>query len=257
MMTIDSVYKNYFKKTIAREFIYVVLSSIFCFSIYKIGEYLQVNYEIEIEKKISAFDSLPQHQILWYKLKKYNLYDKNYEDFKKDYKNTEDQITLFNLISNNGLYTKKFSDFRVKYFKKESVLDDLYSLYYNDVRLNDAYIQNQKIEFWIDLRKKEEKLKEMLKIDSICVNLYSRFVKQGYKNSIETFKNLIFEPFEEELDIEKIKSLEKDINKDDPEYIQKANDLNIIIILLLFPFRYIVIGLRWSIKQINKKNNVA
>lgn len=256
MTATNSIFKNNLKRTVAREFIYIILISIVCFSIYKIGEYRQNSYEIEIENKIKILDSLPQHQLLWYKLKKHNLYNKNYENYKKDYKNTEDQIVLFNLVSNNGLYTKELSDFRVKYFWKESVIDDLYNLYYNEYRLNDEYIQNQEKEFWIDLRKKEEKFKEILKVDSICIKIYSSFVKQGYKHSIEGFKKLIFEPYEEGLNIKEIDNLEKDINIDSPTYLQTAIDINIFILVLFFPFRYIVIGLKWSIKQIKNKNNV-
>ena len=256
MITTNSIFKNNLKRTVAREFIYIILISIVCFSIYKIGEYRQNSYEIEIDNKIKILDSLPQHQLLWYKLKKHNLYNKNYENYKKDYKNTEDQIVLFNLVSNNGLYTKELSDFRVKYFRKESVIDDLYNLYYNEYRLNDQYIQNQEKEFWIDLRKKEEKFKEILKVDSICIKIYSSFVKQGYKHSIEGFKKLIFEPYEEGLNIKEIDNLEKDINRDSPTYLQTAIDINIFILILFFPFRYIVIGLKWSIKQIKNKNNV-
>lgn len=256
MITTNSIFKNNLKRTVAREFIYIILISIVCFSIYKIGEYRQNSYEIEIDNKIKILDSLPQHQLLWYKLKKHNLYNKNYENYKKDYKNTEDQIVLFNLVSNNGLYTKELSDFRVKYFRKESVIDVLYNLYYNEYRLNDEYIQNQEKEFWIDLRKKEEKFKEILKVDSICIKIYSSFVKQGYKHSIEGFKKLIFEPYEEGLNIKEIDNLEKDINRDSPTYLQTAIDINIFILILFFPFRYIVIGLKWSIKQIKNKNNV-
>lgn len=256
MITTNSIFKNNLKRTVAREFIYIILISIVCFSIYKIGEYRQNSYEIEIDNKIKILDSLPQHQLLWYKLKKHNLYNKNYENYKKDYKNTEDQIVLFNLASNNGLYTKELSDFRVKYFRKESVIGDLYNLYYNEYRLNDEYIQNQEKEFWIDLRKKEEKFKEILKVDSICIKIYSSFVKQGYKHSIEGFKKLIFEPYEEGLNIKEIDNLEKDINRDSPTYLQTAIDINIFILILFFPFRYIVIGLKWSIKQIKNKNNV-
>lgn len=256
MITTNSIFKNNLKRTVAREFIYIILISIVCFSIYKIGEYRQNSYEIEIDNKIKILDSLPQHQLLWYKLKKHNLYNKNYENYKKDYKNTEDQIVLFNLVSNNGLYTKELSDFRVKYFRKESVIDDLYNLYYNEYRLNDKYIQNQEKEFWIDLRKKEEKFKEIIKVDSICIKIYSSFVKQGYKHSIEGFKKIIFEPYEEGLNIKEIDNLEKDINRDSPTYLQTAIDINIFILILFFPFRYIVIGLKWSIKQIKNKNNV-
>jgi hypothetical protein len=230
MTATNSIFKNNLKRIVAREFIYIILISIVCFSIYKIGEYRQNSYEIEIDNKIKILDSLPQHQLLWYKLKKHNLYNKNYENYKKDYKNTEDQIVLFNLVSNNGLYTKELSDFRVKYFRKESVIDDLYNLYYNEYRLNDEYIQNQEKEFWIDLRKKEEKFKEILKVDSICIKIYSNFVKQGYKHSIEGFKKLIFEPYEEGLNIKEIDNLEKDINRDSPTYLQTAIDINIFIL---------------------------
>jgi hypothetical protein len=256
MMTTNSTFKNKFKRIVAREFIYIVLISIVCFLIYKIGEYRQNSYYIEIDNKQKILDSLPQHQLLWYKLKKHNLYNKNYENFKKDYKNTEEQIVLFNLVSNNLLYTKGLSDFRVKYFRKESVLDDLYNIYYNEYRLNEENIQNQGKEFWIDLRKKEEEFKKTLKVDSTCVKIYSSFVKQGYKHSIEGFKKLIFEPYEVGLDTKEIDNLEKDINKVNPRYSETAININIFLIILFFPFRYLIIGLIWSIKQVKNKNSV-
>jgi hypothetical protein len=245
--------KNKLKSIIAREFIYLVLISIVCLSILKIGEYFQNRHLSEVDKNIEILDNLPQHQLLWYKLRKHNLYNKNYESYKKDFKNTEDQIVLFNLVQNNDLYTNNFSDFRVKYFRKEGVLDDCYSLYFNEYRLDDEYIQNQDKEFWNDLRKKEEEFKNFLKNDSLCYKVYSVFVKNGYKHSFEEFKNLIFEPYKEGLNTNEIDNLEESINRDAPYFSRVSKDICIYLFILFFPFRYLFLGLKWSLREVKNK----
>lgn len=250
---INNPTKNKFKSIFAREFIYIVLISIVCLSTNKIGQFYENKCQIEFDKKSALLDGLPQHQLLWYKLRKHKLYNKNYYNFKKDYKNTEDQIVLFNLVSNNGLYTKELSDFRVKYFKKESILDDLYYLYYNEYRLNDEYIQNQNKEFWNDLRKKEEKFKNILKNDSVCKKVYSIFVKDGYKHSFEKFKESIFEPYKEEFNTKEIDSLEYSIIRGVPKYSNTAKDICVYLFIIFFPFRYLVILLKWCVKEIKPK----
>jgi hypothetical protein len=250
---INNPIKNRFKSILAREFIYIILTSIVCLSTYKIGEYYESKCKTELDKKIAELDGLPQHQLLWYKLRKDKLYNKNYENFKKDYKNTEDQIVLFNLVKNNNLYTNELRDFRIKYFTKESVLDDCYNLYFNEYRLNDLLIENQDKEFWNNLRKEEEKFKTILKNDSICNKVYSLFVKNGYKHSYEKFKKLIFEPYKEGLNTKEIDSLEYNINKGVPQYSRTAKDICIYLFILFFPFRYLVIILKWSIKEIKSK----
>lgn len=244
---------NKLKSIIAREFIYLVLISIVCLSIFKIGEHYQNRYQTEVDRNIEILDKLPQHQLLWYKLRKHNLYNKNYENYKKDFKNTEDQIVLFNLVRNNVLFTNDFSDFRIKYFTKESVIDDCYNLHYNEYRLNTEYIQNQDKEFWNNLRIKEEEFKNALKNDSFCYKVYSIFVENGYKHSIEEFKKLIFEPYKEGLNTNEIDNLEEIINKDAPHFSRINKDICLYLFILFFPFRYLLIGLKWSLKEVKNK----
>ena len=56
------------------------------------------------------------------------LDNKDYSKFKLEFKNTEDQILLYRLVSNSGLFTRDFDDFRLKYFKKDAALDDCIAL---------------------------------------------------------------------------------------------------------------------------------
>lgn len=238
------------KRLIAMEFIYVVGISICCFLIHEFGNYCNRQYKAEIERANKTLDGLPQRQLLWYKLRKHKLYNSNYKRFKEDYKFSEDQILLFKLVTNNGLFTMDFMDFRVKYFKKEAVLDDSYYLFYDDYRLGDEYIQNNDKEFWNDLRKKQERFKILLKNDSIFKVLYSRFVLTGFRGSVERFKTLLFEPDQEGISTSEVDKLEEIINQEIPQYQKIADYVILLILLLFYPLRYLIMGLKWSFRQI-------
>ena len=153
-------------------------------------------------------------------------------------------------MKNNGLYTKDFIDFRVKYFEKEGVLDDSYYLFYNDYRLGEEYIQNNDKEFWNDLRKKQERFKILLKNDSIFKVLYSSFLLTGYNGSAERFKTLLFEPYKEGISTLEVDKLEKIINQEIPQHQKIAENVILLILLLFYPLRYLIIGLKWSFTQI-------
>ena len=106
------VIKSKVKLRFAKEIIYACIVSVVCFSIYEIGELLEKKNALELKQNKDKIDSLPQHQLLWYKLRKNKLYNKDYSKFKLEFKNTEDQILLYRLVSNSGLFTRDFDDFR-------------------------------------------------------------------------------------------------------------------------------------------------
>jgi hypothetical protein len=84
--------------------------------------------------------------------------------------------------------------------------------------------------------------------------MYQIFVSHGYGKSKEEFKKLLFEPYKEGLDMQKINNLEMEINKVDPRYPQKAENVIILILLLFYPLRYLGIIIKWSVKQIQKNS---
>jgi hypothetical protein len=57
------------------------------------------------------------------------------------------------------------------------------------------------------------------------------------------------------LDKQEIDNLEKYINKEAPRYLDLAININIFLLILFFPFRYLIIGLKWSIAQVKNKNS--
>lgn len=244
--------KNKIKLRLAKEIIYVSVISIVCFSIYEIGAFLERKNATELKHSIDKLDSLPQHQLLWYKLKKHKLYNKDYSNFKLEFNNTEDQILLYKLISNSGLYTKDFDDFRLKYFKKDAALDDCIALYYKEDRLTENNIQNQSEPFWRNHRKKVKEFKVLLKNNKVFNEMYQIFVGCGYGRSKEDFKLLIFEPNKEELDKVEIKYLETQIGKGSANYSEKSENFIYLILILAYPFRFLILILKWSINQLKR-----
>jgi len=246
------VIKSKVKLRFAKEIIYACIVSVVCFSIYEIGELLEKKNALELKQNKDKIDSLPQHQLLWYKLRKNKLYNKDYSKFKLEFKNTEDQILLYRLVSNSGLFTRDFDDFRLKYFKKDAALDDCIALYYKEDRLTENNILNQSESFWKEHKKKVDEFKIQLQNKKVFDEMYQIFVGCGYGRSKEDFKRLIFEPNKEGLDKQKFEYLEMKINKADPQYQAKARNIIIAILLLIYPLRYLGILLKWSLKQIQK-----
>lgn len=245
--------KGKIKLRLAKEIIYVIVISVVCLSIYEIGAFLDEKNATELKHSQDKLDSLPQHQLLWYKLKKHKLYNKDYSNFKLEFNNTKDQFFLYQLVSNSGLYTKDFDDFRLKYFKKYAALDDCIALYYKEDQLTANNIQYQSESFWRNHRKKVKEFKVLLQDKKVLDEMYQIFVGCGYGRSKEDFKQLIFEPNKEELDKVEIKYLETQIGQGLANYSKKSEDLIYLILILAYPFRFLVLVLKWSIKQIQKK----
>lgn len=240
------------KVRLAKEIIYATIISISCFAIFKTGEYLDNKNAFELEQNIAELDSLPQHYFLWYKLKKLKIYNKEYSVFKLEFYNTKEQIFLYNLVKNNGLYTLDFVDFRIKYFTNNAALDDCVSLYYIEDPISENDFHRSET-FWKDHNMKVQELKLQLKNRKFFDIMYQKWVKDGYKRSKEAFNRLIFEPNKEGVDLQKIQDLEMRISNADISYSEMAENCIILILFLAYPIRYFGFLLNWSLKQIQTK----
>ena len=241
------------KRFIALEFIRLLVLIVVSFSILQIGNYLDDKSESEhlkLKEQRKIINIKFQRKKLWHVLCKNNLYFQEYEEFKKKYENTEDQIVLYNLCINNSLYTGTLSEFRVKYFTRESALEGCYSLYTGDGRVSEAYINYQNEDDWTQIRNNIKKFKTQLKKDSVFNVTYSLFVKTGYSGSEKQFKQLLFEGDDELV-------TDNDITNDNLpikhySYETVAEKIVWLLIILLYPLRILVIMVRWSLLQIKQ-----
>ena len=240
------------KKIIAKEFIYLILGTILFFIIYFGCLYFQErNYKSskELEKKIENItDVLSKKQLLWFGLSEDKFYSDSFNEFQVKYSDFENQKLLYQQLINNELYTKSLSDFRLKYFRKDKAYEDIYQLYLN---------QNGRIE--------KEKFNSLLKDSKVTNWLYKRFVGEGYKHTFADFNKLIFGPddkilseYELRNELEKRKTLEQKLkNKKSSMFNNKFGDdeifgIALIVFSILFLLRYLIFGIKWSIKQLKE-----
>ncbi len=239
------------KRFIAVEFLWLMILIITSFSILQIGNYLDDKRSEQLEAKEQRKSIKFERKKLWIVLCKNDLYFKGYEEFKKKYENTEDQIVLYNLCVNNALFTGTLSEFRVKYFTQECALEDCYSLYTGDMRLSEEYINYQSNDDWLELREQIQKFKTQLKKDSVFNVAYSLFVKDGYSGSEKQFKQLLFAG-EDEL-VSDNPTHDNDLPIIDYWFQPIALKMVWIFVILLYPLRILVMLVRWSILQIREK----
>lgn len=238
-------------KVIAREFIILVFAIIVC-SVISLGinymDDLISKHNQAIQDKIDKLnESIPHRKELWVVMKENKLYHESYEKFKSDYKEVEDQCTLYHLIHNNKLFEESLGDFRLKYFKKDKAIDEAYIIYYerNDYHGKDYYIY-ERSSFINDLNK-QEYLKK----------IYDAFVRNGYRDTIEDFKSLLTEDENDRRDIptELLKTKLKDLDSlkseiKDYYYHNYTIEVFLCVFLLLFGLRYLVYFVKWSVKQL-------
>lgn len=238
------------KKIIAREFIYLIVTTILFLIVFFCCLYLfERNDKLskEIKNKIEAIDdSLPKKQLLWIELSDIEFYTDSYKEFQTKYSSVENQKFLYQQLKNNNIYTKSLSDFRLKYFRKDLANEDIYELYRNEYG-------------WVS----EEKFNSLLKKPEVVNWLYKKFVETGYKHSFTDFKNLIsgtehkvLSNSELKREFEKRKKLEEDLEKKENSIFNGSfgDDeifaIGLIVFSLLFLLRYLIYGIKWSINQL-------
>jgi hypothetical protein len=241
------------KRFIALEFIWLLILVIVSVSILQIGNYLDNKSEselLQLTEQRRIINVKFQRKKLWHVLCENDLCSEGYEEFKKKYENTEDQIVLYNLCVNNSLYTRSLSEFRVKYFTRESALEDCYSLCTGDLRVSEDFINYQSKEDWIQIRNGIKEFKTQLKKDSIFNVAYSLFVKTGYSGSEKEFKKLLLEGDDERITDNEITNDNLPIKRYSFEAV--AEKIVWLLIILLYPLRILVMMVRWSLLQIKQ-----
>lgn len=238
------------KKKIAREFIYLIIPStlfiIFYFSYYFL-QLRSITYSENISSRIEAIkDTLPKKQLLWIKYVESGYYTDSYKKFDLEF-NYENSYLVFKQLRNiepNNKFFNSFDDFRLKYFRKESAQNDAYQLYIS------------KVEFIT-----RDSFSLVLENPNDLNRLYKNYVYTGYKGTFIDFKNLIFDgekilsesEFLREYD--RIIVLEKELNENNSSIFQNNlpfESIALIIFLILFPLRYLLYGINWSLKQVIK-----
>jgi len=244
------------KRFIALEFIWLLVLFIVSLSILQIGNYLDKNNEIEDLKAKERKEELKSlkfgSKILWHVLCKNDLYFQDYAKFKKQYEKTEDQIVLYNLCVNNSLYTNSLSEFRVKYFRRESALEACYSLYTHDSRVRDEYINIQDKNDWQYIRQEINNFEIQLKNDSIFKLVYSLFVNNGYAGSEKNFRQLLSEENDISANVSEYDLLNDNLSAEHNTYNTVAEKIVWLLIILLYPLRIWILVVRWCLIQIRQ-----
>lgn len=238
------------KKIIAREFIYLIIGVALSFSSYLISNFWgDIKFERNNQSKNSITNEiekiktkLTSKQYLWLTIKKHKLSNLSYSEFLNEYKNEENQKTLYTLCLNNELYTESFDDFQLKYFTKNRVMRDIILIYQEE---NGILI-------------KEDEIKVLLQKPHFFDWLYKKFVEGGYKHSKTDLFNLIFKNEGESITpqnlyetYQKQVKLEEELEKiENSRYQEPFEFYAIIIFSILFLLRYLIYSFVWSIKQL-------
>lgn len=237
------------KKILAREFIYLLLGVLLFCLIFFGYQYLHKNNHISCTKLENDIESItkdiPARQLLWFELSEKNYVEDSYDEFQLKYNNVENQDFLFNLLKNNGIFTGSLSEFRLKYFRKDLANEDIYQIYIKE-------------KSWVNKDEFNSLLKEQSTIDW----LYKKFVADGYKHSIIDFKNLIFGTEDKQLPeselrikYQSIKDLKQKLEKKrlsifNTYYDYEFGFISLILFSILFVFRYLIYGIKWSFRQL-------
>ena len=237
------------KKILAREFIYLLLGVLLFCLIFFGYQYLHKNNHISCTKLENDIESitkdLPARQLLWLELSEKNYVEDSYDEFQLKYNNVENQDFLFNLLKNNEIFTGSLREFRLKYFRKDLANEDIYQIYIKE-------------KSWVNKDEFNSLLKEQSTIDW----LYKKFVTDGYKHSIIDFKNLIFGTEDKQLPeselrikYQSIKDLKQKLEKKrlsifNTYYVDEFWVIYLILFSILFVFRYLIYGIKWSFRQL-------
>jgi hypothetical protein len=240
------------RKILAREFIYLLLGMLLFCLIFFGYHYLHennINSCEELENEIEKITTdLPARQLLWLELSEKKYFEDSYDKFQLIYNNVENQEFLFNLLKNNEFFTGSFSQFRLKYFRKDLAKDDVYQIYIKE-------------KSWVN----KDEFNSLLKDPSTVDWLYKKFVAEGYKHSLNDFKNLIFgtedkllSTRELRIKYQSIKDLKQKLEKKKLSIFNAFYDdefwgIALIIFSILFVFRYLIYGIKWSLKQMKDK----
>lgn len=254
-----------FKKVIAKESIFIIIVAIIFILLYLLQNKLDKRYDKNIKEIEAIEDQIPPKQMLWYNLMKAELYKKNYTAFKKDYNNTEDQINLFYLVKNNSLLPKDYevseyptncdeiNEFRSIVFYSDYILERCFRHFYDD-SFNSCAVDNLE---WITLSGGKEKFIEKLRDDRNLKKIYKSFLDGGYDRSFEELKKNIFNNIEKEIlkdNFGRLELLKTEINENGANhYYYKFQDIYWFIFILVFPLRYLILIIKWSIIQLKNK----
>jgi hypothetical protein len=236
------------KKIFAREFIYLLLGMLLFCLIFLGYHYLYENNHNSCEKLENEIEKIttdiPARQLLWLELSEKKYFEDSYNKFLLKYNNEENQEFLFNILKNNELFTGSLVEFRLKYFRKDLAYEDLYQIYIKE-------------KSWVNKVEFNSLLKDQSTIDW----LYKKFVAEGYKHTLNDFKNLIFGTEDKQLTLhelrikhQSIKDLKQKLKKKKLSIFHTYYDyefwgIALILFSILFVFRYLIYGIKWSLKQ--------
>lgn len=248
------------KMKIAREIILFCFVTIVSLLILAIGEFLHQNNESKLkqlnyDKKNISNNSITNNQFLWYTLQKNNVYTKDYKEFVMEFNKSKDQIFLYRLVSNAGLYTKSLDEFRLKYFRYQMALDDCIRLHYEQRRLEQSDI-HQNESFWISHDEKVQNIKSQLQNNVFLDDMYQKFVLDGYGKSKEEFKKLVLAQkvrYLKETELEhlqrRIDQINSQLEETSIQFKSIAENIIYSIFIIIYPIRYIIVLILWSFKQ--------
>ena len=258
---ITSVIKM-FKMKIAREIILMCVVTFVSLLILAIGAYLHQNNESKLkqlndDKNNISNNHITNNPFLWYTLQKNNVYTKDYKEFLMEFNKSKEQIFLYRLVSNAGLYTKSLDEFRMKYFRYQMALDDCISLHYEQPHLSEHDMRYQNESFWISHDEKVVNIKLQLQNNVFLDDMYQKFVLHGYGQSKEEFKKLVLEQNVRYLKETELEDLQRRIDKINIQWIPKtsihfksiAENIIYSILIIIYPVRLIIVLILWSFKQ--------
>lgn len=265
------------KKIIAKEIVFVFIASFFCIILFGVGSFLENNQKKNIKNYSIQFESIKNQnrkQFLWYLLKTENLYSKSYQEFIKDYKNSEDQYDLYFLtLKYNFKEFRWFDEFRELYFKKEKYFDEAFRIYYDQgYEWKEEYLLNNykhkvlvpKHDFgnfiskkdWLKFARSKYDFYKILRNNNTLKQIHNKLIERGYKITFDELNILLFSSnnikIVDKEYIIKMNFLKEKISNNNTNYKIFFNKLILLVIILFFPFRYLALVLKWSLKVLKE-----
>lgn len=230
--------KQTVKKNIAREFLFLLGSTIIFFVILFLWMFLESRNDKkidELQNEIASiertfqnnnvdlneiFDFKENSEKLYRVITEKGLYTKSFEEFNEQFSSKEKQIKLYNAVYERELYTKSQNEFLNKYFAypENNIEPELKKLLYKAKDKGASDSQLNEIIYRYSAKNKDSNNENIEKLKVLNVELNNR--KKSFFNS--------------------------SIHEDD------VVGLGIIILSIVFGLRYLIYATKWSLTQIKK-----
>jgi hypothetical protein len=262
--------KKSYKKIIAREFLIFLTSAVTFFIILFIWIKLSDSNAEKREVLTNEIERLENIdvtnlQTIYYNenlnnlydvILQRNLYNKSLADFKLEMTSKSSQVELYKLVHIKKLYTKTQSEFLEKYFQTKKVPISKILMDYVATANSPKYNSD-----WNIINSKFPELKEFDEgiLQEYVATANNTEYNGDWKIINSKFPEFGFQKSNSDINtLKKLSDFKTKLQKEEESFFKNSvteNDLlalAVIILLFFFGFRYLIYGIKWSIRQLRE-----